>query len=87
VGGPDNQIYGLPANQFSPSAGTTLLNVPHQFSQDIGEWPENQILIPDWTYFYCPGATLAFRCRLKNGGGWRGAEEEAQETIPSPPTS
>jgi len=28
-----------------------------QFSQDIGEWPENQILIPDWTYFHCPGAT------------------------------
>jgi len=28
------------------------------FSQDIGEWPENQILIPDWTYFHCPGATL-----------------------------
>jgi len=33
--------------------------VPRQFSQDIGEWPENQILIPDWTYFYCPGTTLA----------------------------
>jgi len=33
--------------------------VPRQFSQDIGEWPENQILIPDWTYFHCPGATLA----------------------------
>jgi len=32
--------------------------VPHQFSQDIGEWPENQILIPDWTYSHCPGATL-----------------------------
>jgi len=32
--------------------------VPRQFSPDIGEWPENQILIPDWTYFYCPGATL-----------------------------
>jgi len=33
--------------------------VPCQFSQDIGEWPENQILIPDWTYFpSCPGATL-----------------------------
>jgi len=32
--------------------------VPRQFSQDIGEWPENQILIPDWTYFHCPGATL-----------------------------
>jgi len=29
-----------------------------QFSQDTGEWPENQILIPDWTYFHCPGATL-----------------------------
>jgi len=29
-----------------------------QFSQDIGEWPENQILIPDWAYFHCPGATL-----------------------------
>jgi len=25
--------------------------VPHQFSQDIANWPENQILIPDWTYF------------------------------------
>jgi len=32
--------------------------VPHQFSQDIGDWPENQILIPDWAYFYCPGASL-----------------------------
>jgi len=32
--------------------------VPRQSSQDIGEWPENQILIPDWTYFHCPGATL-----------------------------
>jgi len=33
----DNQIHAVPANQFSPSAGTTL----------IGEWLENQILIPD----------------------------------------
>jgi len=33
--------------------------VPRQFSQDIGEWPENQILIPEWTYFHCPGTTLA----------------------------
>jgi hypothetical protein len=24
----------------------------------ISEWPENQILIPDWTYFHCSGATL-----------------------------
>jgi len=29
-----------------------------RFLQDIAEWPENQILIPDWTYFHCPGATL-----------------------------
>jgi len=28
--------------------------VPRQFSEEIGEWPENQILIPDWTYFDCP---------------------------------
>jgi len=34
--------------------------VPRQFSQDICEWPENQTLIPDWTYFHCPGATLPF---------------------------
>jgi len=27
-----------------------------QFSQDNVKWPENQILIPDWTYFHCPGA-------------------------------
>jgi len=32
--------------------------VPRQFSRDAGEWPENQILIPDWTYFHCPGTTL-----------------------------
>jgi len=32
--------------------------VPRQFSQDTREWPENQILITDWTYFQCPGATL-----------------------------
>jgi len=25
----------------------------------IGKWPENQILIPDWTYFDCHDATLA----------------------------
>jgi len=31
--------------------------VPRQFSQDIGKWQEDQILIPDWTYFHCPGAT------------------------------
>jgi len=44
----DNQIYPVPANHFSPSLSTIL----------IGEWPENHILIPDWTYFHCPGTTL-----------------------------
>jgi len=34
--------------------------VPRQFSQVVGEWPENQILIPNWTYFHCPGITLTF---------------------------
>jgi len=33
--------------------------VLRQFSQVVGEWLENQILIADWTYFYCPGTTLA----------------------------
>jgi len=32
--------------------------VTRQFSQAVGEWRENQILIPNWTYFHCPGATL-----------------------------
>jgi len=32
--------------------------VPHQFSPDVGKWPENQILIPHWTYFHCPGTIL-----------------------------
>jgi len=36
--------------------------VPFQFSLDAGEWPESQILIPDWTYFYCPGTTLLLAC-------------------------
>jgi len=31
---------------------------PLAIFQDIGQWPENQILIPDWAYFHCPGATL-----------------------------
>jgi len=30
----------------------------HLPSDDRGEWPENQILIPDWAYFHCPGTTL-----------------------------
>jgi len=37
--------------------------VPGQFSQVVGEWPENQILIPDWIYFHCPGTTLVGWCR------------------------
>jgi len=39
--------------------------VPRQFSQDISEWPEIQILIPDWTYFHCPGTTLALAVSKK----------------------
>jgi len=31
---------------------------PPSFSQVVGEWPENQILISDWFYFHCPGVTL-----------------------------
>jgi len=38
----------------------SFLLSPRQFSQDIGEWPENQILIPDWRYFHSPGTTLTF---------------------------
>jgi len=42
--------------------------VPRQFSpQDIGEWPENQILIPHWTYFHCPGTTLEKQEKDYNG--------------------
>jgi hypothetical protein len=40
------------------SGGFFFFVVPCQFSQVVGEWRENQILIPDWTYFHCPGATL-----------------------------
>jgi len=32
--------------------------VPRQFRQVVGEWPGNQILIPNWTNFHCPGTTL-----------------------------
>jgi len=48
---PENLIVGW-CGQF------LFFVVPRQFSQVVGEWPENQILIPDWTYFHCPGATL-----------------------------
>jgi len=32
--------------------------VPRKFRQVVGEWPGNQILIPNWTNFHCPGTTL-----------------------------
>jgi len=32
---------------------------PLSISPVVGKWLENQILIPDWTYFYCLGTTLA----------------------------
>jgi len=38
-------LFFVVSRQFTPSK--------------IGEWQENQILIPGWTYFHCPGATLA----------------------------
>jgi len=48
-----------PANLIVGWSGQFLFFVvPRQFSQDISEWPENQILIPDWPYFHCPGTTL-----------------------------
>jgi len=34
-----------------------LFVILRPFSQVDGEWLENQILIPDWIYFYCPGLT------------------------------
>jgi len=43
-----------PANLIVGWCGRFLFIVPRQFSPDVGEWPENQILIPDWTYFHCP---------------------------------
>jgi len=49
-----NKSYIMPH-----SWGIALIgDIECQFSQDIGEWPQNQILIPDWTYFHCSGATL-----------------------------
>jgi len=46
--------------------------VPRQFSQVVGEWRENQILIPDWTYFHCPGATLRLGwCRQREKIDWQ----------------
>jgi len=34
--------------------------VPCHFSQVVAKWPENQILIPNWTYFHCPDANLVY---------------------------
>jgi len=44
--------------------------VLRSFSKVVGEWLENQILIPDWTYFYCPGATLVPRQFSQVVGEW-----------------
>jgi len=41
-----------------------------QFSQDIGEWPENQILIPDWTYFLVHTAPLETGVIKVRGNNW-----------------
>jgi len=45
---------------LSVGADNLFFVVLRQFSQVVGEWLENQILIPDWAYFYYPGATLIF---------------------------
>jgi len=42
-------MIGHPVNLIVGWCGRFLFFVPRQFSQGIGEWPENQILIPDWT--------------------------------------
>jgi len=54
--------------------------VPRQFSQEIGEWPENQILIPDWTYFHCPGTTLV-KYDGKNWCAAAPARERERESV------
>jgi len=48
--------------------------VLRQFSQVVGDWLENQILIPDWTYFHCPGATLVAESSLAANGLLTSAE-------------
>jgi len=37
-----------------PSVGMSKHLNGKKFSLHIGWWPENQILISDWTYFRCP---------------------------------
>jgi len=41
---------------------------PGSIFQVVGEWLENQILIPDWTYFHCPGTSLAIPGQKLNYG-------------------
>jgi len=55
VGDRSRRLIGRsPENLIVGWCGRFLFFVaPRQFSQDIGDWPENQILIPDWTYFHC----------------------------------
>jgi len=44
------------------------------FSQVVSEWLENQILIPDWIYFYCPSTTLVWASVKSNQV--RGSQKE-----------
>jgi len=54
-----NLIGRNPANLIVGWCGQFLFFVvPRQFRQVVGEWPGNQILIPNWTNFHCPGTTL-----------------------------
>jgi len=41
------------------ASGIEELKMKEDRVTDPIEWPENQILIPDWTYFHCPDTTLA----------------------------
>jgi len=53
--------------------------------EDFGEWLENQILIPDWTYFHCPGATLVLDIEEpKDRRPTTASTEEPKD--PKPPT-
>jgi len=40
-------------NHFTQKFGFSPESRFHQFSPDAGEWPQNQILILDWSFFHC----------------------------------
>jgi len=57
-------LFFVVPRKFSLDAGD-------QFSQVVGEWPENQILIPDWTNFHCPDANkISVLIKTTTGNFW-----------------